>query len=228
MVGRIVYRQEKGREKPCRVSIGTLPVLNISLFDPPELPRGKLDRRLEKLERTLLSAGVNRVILPARFPYTGQLRYLRSIDLTPFYCAAADILVLKLLERRGVLPAQSRVALTANRLCPALIQAANALCREIRGIRIDLPGEEGERLAWDLQRQFGVPTVPCAAAVDVTLSFGGEGGDLRLWDRDFDLSGLRLKARGVELPPDEEAQVLALLWEQGRLRREDLWVADEA
>ncbi len=226
MVGQIIYRQEKGREKPCWKTVCTLPVLTISLFEQPGLSPKRLDKRLERLERIFLDAGVNRVILSSQFPHTERLRYVRAISVVPFYRAAADILVLKLLERRGILPRQSRVALTAQRPCPELIQTANSLCRSVREVRIDLPGGEGERLARSLQRQFGVPVVPPGVPVDVTLSFGGGAGDLQLWEEEFSLSGLRLKADGVEPPAEIEQQVLALLWERGRLKRDDLQVTD--
>ena len=226
MVGRIIYRCEKGRERSFRENLFGLPVLNLFLFDLPGSSKKRLERRLEKIELTCYKERVKRVLLPERFPYTQRLSWLQPVSTVTFYRAVADVLVIKLLERKGISPPQSRVALSAPRACPELLHTARSLCRSVREIRIDIPGEEGERVAQELQRQFGVPVVPPDVPADVTLSFGGETGDLQLWEEKANLSGLRLRAHGMDIPDEVEQQVLALLWERGRLKRDELWVED--
>ena len=98
----------------------------------------------------------------------------------------------------------------------------------MRGLLIDAPG--GEDYARYLQAKFGLPVTPPAAGADVTVAFGSGGGR---WGRRVELyeggmlGGLTLTAEGVELPPDCEQQVLALLWERGEVGRGELRVRRE-
>ena len=69
MIGRIIYRREKGRAQPAEERLCGLSVLDLFLFEPPELPTKKLDKRLGKLERTFRKAEISRVIVPEHFPY---------------------------------------------------------------------------------------------------------------------------------------------------------------
>lgn len=223
MVGQILYRREKGKEKPSRRDYGWFQVPAATLFDPPGLSDRRLEKRLERLERLLCAAGVDRVILPDDFPYREKLRRVRPVSPLPLYRAAADLLVLGLLEKRGIPPLRSRVALSAPGPCRELTCAAYRLCASVREVRIDIPGETGERLRRQLQEHFGVPVIPPGLPADVTLSFGGAAGDLRLCGERPELAGLRLRAEGIDLPEGSQ-QLLTLLWERGFIRREALRV----
>lgn len=220
MVGQIVYRREKGRAGPEFAEVGRLTLLRWTLYEPPGLPRRRLERRLRRAERALLKAGAGRVLLPEGFPYAAMLRGLRPVDPLPFWRAAADKLALRALERAGVSPRKGRVALSAPRLCPELRQAAERLCPQVKGLVIDVPGVGQDYARW-LHLRYGLPVSPPSAGAEVTVAFGPGGGRwgtaLELWGARPDLAGLTVSAPGLGLPEDCAAQVLALLWEQGGL-----------
>ena len=228
MVGRIKYLREKGRGSGEIESLCGLTILNLTLYEPPGLPPKRLARRLERLERTFRKAGVSRVMLSEGFPHAKRLRGLRPVSPLNFYRAIADLLAVEWLELHGISPEQGRVALAGNRLCPELEETARRLCSRVRAVRIDVPGEEGELFARLLQREWGLPVTPPGKSVDVTLSFGGGAGELSLWGDEPDLGGLTLWAEGLDLSAGWEEQLMALLWERGSLRREDIRVSNSA
>ena len=225
MVGELICLEEKGRGRLERVRLGPLPAVRWTLYAPEGLADWRLRRRLRRAERELLRAGAGRVVLGADFPYGDRLALLRTIDPVPVWRAAADVLALGALAAQGVAPAQGRVALSAPRLCPELERTAERLCPKVRGLVIDVPG--GTDYARYLQAKFGLPVTPPAAGADVTAAFGPRGGRWG-WRLELhgqtDLGGLAVSAEGMDLPPDCAGQVLALLWEQGEVRREGLCV----
>lgn len=225
MVGLVRCVGERGRSRPAVERWGGMELLAAALYAPEGLPERRLERRLETLERTLRRAGVRRVVLPAAFPYAGRLRGLESVEPLALYREAADVLALGWLAGRGIPPERGRVALAGPRLCPELRQAAERLCRRVREVRVDAPG--GEDYARALQREYGVPVVPPAAPADVTVAFGptAQAAALRLYGGAPCLGGLRLTGEGLDLPPELEGPLLALLWERGSLRRERLRAA---
>ncbi len=226
MVGQLVCVRAKGRGGAQRVELGPLAAVRWTLYAPVGLAPWRLRRRLRKAERALARAGAGRVVLGADFPYRDRLALLRPVDPLPMLRACADVLALGALAAEGVPPRRGRVALSAPRLCPELTGAAGRLCPRVRGLVIDAPG--GEDYARYLQARFGLPVSPLSAGADVTAAFGPGGGR---WGRSVELyeggslGGLTLRARGVELPEGCGDQVLALLWERGEVRREDLTVA---
>ena len=163
------------------------------------------------------------MVLAENFPYGALLTALRPVDVLPLRRGCADVLALGALEAAGVSPGRGRVALSAPRLCPELEGAAERLCPQVRGLLIDAPG--GGEYARYLQARFGLPVRPASAGADVTLAFGPGGGR---WGRCAELyeggklGGLALELEGEEFPEDCAEQVLALLWEQGQLERENL------
>ena len=228
MVGQIVYRREKGRGRPEFVELGRLMVLRWTLYEPPGLPRWRLEWRLRRAEGALLKAGAGRVLLPEGFPYAAMLRGLKPVDSLPFWRAVADRLALRALERAGVKPQRGRVALSAPRLCPELRQAAERLCPAVKGLVIDVPGVGQDYARW-LHLRFGLPVSPPSAGAEVTVAFGPGGGRwgtaLELYGERPDLAGLTVSAPGMDLPEEGASQVLALLWEQGAVDRETLVIA---
>ncbi len=226
MVGVVRYSGEKGKTPPRILHICGMPLLEVTLHVPPGLWPRRLERRLKRLERTLRQAEVGRVILPEQFPY--ELRQVKPVECLPMYRALADVLVLEWMRERKIPAGEGRVALTAPRLCPELEGTAQRLCARVREVRIDVPGGEGEWLARRLHREFGVPVLPAMALVDATVSFGPERGDLRLWGELPQCAGLKLRAEGAELPAELEQPLLALLWERGQVRREDIYAVKTA
>ncbi len=218
MVGQIKFCGERGRSRGEVETIGGLSVLTCGLYD-----RGKgTERRLRRLEQLFRRAEVTRVILPDGFPHRDRLELMRPVDPMPLYRGAADLLVLKVLERKGVPPQTALAALSAPSLSPELCAAARNLCRSVRRLRIDVPGEEGEAFSYRLHREFGIPILPSTAPVDASAAFGDTGAtsDLRLYGQ----SGIRLRAEGLDLPEEIEQPVLQLLWERGIIKREQLQV----
>ena len=230
MVGRIVYRQEKGRSGLAVEYLGNLTLLTGVLRVPPGKPPRAAARRLARLERQMLRAGAGRVVLPEAFPYAALLTALRPVEVLPLYRAAADTLVLAALRRAGKPPEQGRVALSGPWLCPELERCAQRLCRAVRALRIQVPGE-GEAYARRLQRQWGLPVLPPDLPADVTAAFGPggpeQGSVLRLYGPRPETGGLRLWTHRLELPRDGGEQLLALLWESGAVKREDLTAVPE-
>ena len=226
MVGRIVYHREKGRGAVQVDYLGGLTILTASLYVPEGLSRRRINRRLARLEGQMVRAGVGRVVVPEDFPYPDRLTRVRPVETVPFYRAVADVLVMELLRGMGKRTEQGSVALCAPWLCPELRRTAQRLCPVVRTIRIDVP-EEGEEYARCLQRQYGLPVAPPEVAVDVTVAFGPcgreQGQVLRLYGEMPQLGRLRLRGQGLDLPGDCDQQLLALLWEMGAVRREDLY-----
>ena len=223
MVGQLVLTDKKGRFRLEQRALGPLPALRAAVYLPEGLAPWRMRRRLRRAERALVRAGVRRVVLAEDFPYGALLTALRPVDVLPLRRGCADVLALGALEAAGVSPRRGRVALSAPRLCPELERAAERLCPQVRGLLIDAPG--GGEYARYLQARFGLPIRPASAGADVTLAFGPGGGR---WGRcaelyeGGELGGLALELEGEELPEDCAEQVLALLWEQGKLERENL------
>ncbi len=223
MVGQLVWEASKGRGRLEEAVLGPLKVLRWTVRAPEGLAPWRLERRLRRAERALVRAGVGRVLLGRDFPWGDRLRRLRPVDPVLLWRGAADVLALGALDAAGVPRRRGRVALSAPRLCAELEAATERLCPQVRGLLIDAPG--GEEYARYLQAKFGLPVTPPSAGADVTAAFGPEGGR---WGRCVELyeggtlNGLELRAKGVELPPDCAGQVLALLWERGEVRREEL------
>ena len=228
MVGRIKYVRGRGRLCSEIEYLYGLTLLSVTLCEPDGLRPRKLERRLEKAERIFRTAEVARVILPSGFPHADGLKQVQPVETLTFYRCMADLLALDLLARRGIDPRSAKVALAGPRLCPELCDAAKRLCRTVREVRIDVPGEDGELFSQLLQREFGLPVLPRTAAADVTVSFGPAvpAADLDLWGKEPGLNGVRLRAKGLELPPEIEQPVLALLWERGSLRRDGVDVVN--
>lgn len=207
------------------VGLGPLAALRWTVYVPEGLAGWRLERRLRKAERTLVRAGAGRVILGPDFPWADRLRLLRPVDALPMLRACADALALGALEAEGMDARRGKVALSAPRLCPELEGAAERLCPHVRGLLIDAPG--GEDYARYLQAKYGLPVTPRAAGADVTAAFGPGGGR---WGRCVELyeggslDGLSLVLEGTQLPPDCADQVLAVLWEQGKVDRGTLRV----
>ena len=224
MVGRVKYLLGKGRSAPQIEYFHDLALLTVTLYQPEGIRQKTVERRLKQLKHTFQKTGVNRIIFPPDFPYAGCFAPIKPVDTLNFYRSAADLLVLGMLEKRGIPLTSARVALTAPRLCPELKEASRRLSRQVRELRIDVPGEEGVRFAQMLQRSCGLPVMPCTLPVDVTAAFGPSGrtSDLCLWGDRPHLGGLCLRAEGIDLSDDLEQPVLALLWEQGRLKREQI------
>ena len=152
---------------------------------------------------------------------------LRPVETEPFCQAMAVPLALAALRRARILRAQATVALAGPRVSRPLFAAAEALCPQVRRLVVDVPGEGEELAAW-LREEYGAAVLPPGTAADVTACFGPAGGEsggavLRLYGPAPQLDGLRLLPEEGTLPPGlAPLPLLALLWECGRLRPEQI------
>lgn len=221
MLGRIEYIQGKGRQQPALEEVCGIACAKGTLFEPEGLRPWRVRRRLQKLRRFFLDQGVRRVLFPGGFPYRSAFFEFGQVDPMPFYRGAADLLVLGSLRVRGIEPGRAVAALSAPRLCPELTAAAERLCPQVRGLLIDVPGD-GERYAAWLHRQYGLPVASHTRA-DVTAAFGPGGGRwgsvLHLYGARASLAEVEITVPGIDLPADCGEQVMAALWELGRLDR---------
>ena len=226
MTGELVCLREKGRGRLERAGLGPLEAVRWTVYAPEGLSERRLERRLRRAEWELCAADVGRVVLRAGFPYGDRLGWLRPVDPLPLWQGIADLLALAALDARGIPYRRGTVALSAPRMCIELERTAERLCPLVRGLLIDAPG--GEDYARYLQSQFGLPVTPPSAGAEVTAAFGPGGGRwgtaLELHGQ-ADLGGLTVTAEGVELPEDCRDQVLALLWERGEVKREQLKIS---
>lgn len=225
MTGLLSLVRGRGRLTPAEVEIGGVRLLSAALFVPPGCSGRRLERRLAALERTLLERGAGRVVTMPDFPYASRLTGLHPVEPVRLYQAAADVLILGWLARRGLQPERCAVVLEGPRLCWELTDCARRLCPRVRALGVDVPGA-GTDFARSLQARYGLPVLPAGAQADLRVAFGPcpGGAALRLYDPPV-LDGLRLTAPELSLPAALELQLLTLLWEEGRVRRGQLCAA---
>lgn len=225
-VGRLIWREEKGRGSSDLHYYGTLPVMTVTVCAPPSIGMWRKGRRMRRAVHALHQAGVRQVIWPKNCPWSLQEAGFAGIEVEALYQAQADRLALGALEGLGISPGEGRVALVAQRLTIPLQRTAQRLCPLVRGLLIQVPGEGEDYARW-LHGQYGLPVAPAAAGAEVTVAFSPGGPR---WGRclevygDCRLDGLRLTAPELDLPEDMEELLLAVLWERGAIRGEDLAV----
>ncbi|HJB56031.1 MAG TPA: hypothetical protein H9714_00575 [Candidatus Flavonifractor intestinipullorum] len=197
------------------------------------VPAGKAGRRpsrraLERGARRLRRAGCRRVLAAPGFPAWALLRAagLRPVDPGPLCAALAAPLALAWLAREGLAPERATVALAGGRVDRALFETAAALAPRVRALAVEVP-REGEALLRLLEREWGLPALEGArGGADLTLRFpgapAGTGAALDLSGTEAGLDGL-VPAGPEELPGTlERLPLLALLWEEGRLKKEEI------
>lgn len=189
------------------------------------LPPGDRWRRLAQGARLLTRHGIQSVVTAPGLASRGDLETLglAPVDPLPLCLAKAGDMVRFLL--REVPPRRRRVALRGDQVDRPAWRLAHALCQETGGLLLDFD-RGGEELARSLRTGYGAAPLPFGEAEpQVTVEFSPRGsqgdGVLRLWGRP-DLAGLTFRLPEA-LPPDLEGlPFLALLWEAGRIRKEDI------
>ena len=226
-VGRLIWREEGGRGSTELAYYGGLPVLTATVYAPPKMGRWRKARRMRKTVQAFARAGVRQVIWADNCPWQSREAGFTPVEVEELYQAQADRLALAGLEELGVPPGEGRVALVGSRLSIPLQRAAQRLCPQVKGLLLQVPGQGEDYARW-LYGQYGLPMAPAGAGADVTVAFspGGPrwGRSLEVYGR-CELDGLRLSAPQLELPPDTEQPLLAVLWERGALTGADLTVA---
>ena len=164
--------------------------------------------------RALRRRGIRYAIVPPEYAAEAAKWAIRSVDPWPVRQMAG----LRLLEgRRGTL-----AALRAPRLSPAVEEAAVALCRGFRYLRVSIP--DGEALAYGLLRRFGVGGAPPGAAA-LTVSFGGAPeaeGELCLGEdcTRYQAAAYAPVAGLGPLPQSEP--LLYVLWQAGAVKGDEI------
>lgn len=214
-----------------REEILGLPLLRAEVPGRPELGGRALRRKLYRAAERLWGQGISRVLVPPEFPHRLWEPLcragLRGVEVEPLCQAVAAKLILKALERRGLIPARSTVCLAGEGAGGALQRTAQELARSVGRLAFDA-GEQGRRLTDWLGREFGLPRIePGSLRPDLTVAFAPQKephpADLRLYGQTPDLGGLRLTAAERSLPADAaELPLLAALWESGRLREREI------
>lgn len=223
MLGRVVLLPTPGKVRTEPEVIAGLPLLRADLCLPENISERRLRRQLGRLRKALLCQGVRRAVFPDGFPYINALPDLIPVKPLPLYRAAAHLLLLADLRRKGIPPARASVRLSAPALYPELAAAAERLCPEVRRLIIDAPG--GGELAARLYRSYGIPVTPDGPA-DACAAFGPVKAEspvaLRLYGKTPELRGLALVAPELTLPEDCAQSLLSALWECGRVNFQQL------
>ncbi|MBM6924327.1 hypothetical protein [Pseudoflavonifractor phocaeensis] len=189
----------------------------------------RLLRQVRRGAAALVRAGTRRVLTAEDFPYWEVLEGagLRPVEPETFTQTLAEPLTLAALTWRDKAPERAAVLLTAPRVTPALVQAAELLCPRVRRLAVDA-GEAGEELAQWLRLEFGAGVEPPdGMCPDISLAFGpgcaGGGVTFRLYGPRPDLAGFVPVVRGARLPAGlARLPLLALLWEAGQLDTEQV------
>lgn len=221
MLGQLIMTP-RGRGRPEAVRLYGLPIL-----------RSETDRsgfwgnhRLRRAGRALRRAGVVRVLAPGDLLPLLEGLGLRRVDPAPFVRAQSAPLALTALERLGLAPDRSAVALRGLRADRDMIRTAEELCPKVRGLIIDAP-RGGRELALRLRREYGIPILPEGERGQAALIFQAgcprrEEVSLELFGPLPRLAGLTLTVPGLEEGDREDLSLLTALWEGGRLRPEDV------
>ena len=184
--------------------------------------------RLRRAARGLRRGGVLRVLTPPDFDSWPALAGcgLRPVETERFVRAQSVSLALAALQRQGLVPGRSTVALRGLRADRDMARTAAALCPLVRGLVIDAPRGGGELALW-LRREFGVPILPEGERGHAALAFQEgcpipEEDPLELWGPRPRLAGLRLSAPELKETDRERLPLLAALWEGGKLAPKDI------
>jgi hypothetical protein len=186
------------------------------------------ERRLLRAGRALRRDGAIRTLTPKGFDRWDLLRDcgLAPVDPVCFLRAQSLPLTLELLERQGIAPNRSTVALRGPRVDQEMTREAVRLCANVRRLIIAAPRGGAELAHW-LRWEFGIPILPAQERGDAALCFGPAEGErevhaLELYGTQPDLCGLTLSAHGLEAEDREDLSILSILWEAGKLGPEAL------
>ena len=132
-------------------------ILQAEIARGEKTPETILHRRILAAEKKLARKGVERVILPAYFPFSQTLSKfgLRPVSTLPLRkCLAADW-VRAALEEKGIAPGSARVAVCADHLTADVVRTITELSLRHRYVMVAVP-YGGEELCRRLRREYGV------------------------------------------------------------------------
>lgn len=157
MFGYIVCGDFPRRPQLSEVRLLGARFLSLSMAQPRH-PNSIISRRRALLAaRRMVGEGVRRAVFPLDFPYTSLFirQGILPVDPLPLRRALAPLLVRRDLERLGIAPTQAVLALSGDRLTPALADAVRTLSMSFRYVLLDVPSG-AEELARSLRRGYGI------------------------------------------------------------------------
>lgn len=184
------------------------------------------DRRLRRAAQGLRRGGALRVLASHDLlPMLKDLG-LRQVDPELFVRAQSVPLALTALERQGLCPGRTALALRGLRADRDMARTAAQLCPQVRGLIIDAPRGGNELAQW-LRQEYGVPVLPPWERGQAALTFQQgcsppEETVLELWGPRPQLAGLSLTAPGLAEDDRADLPLLAALWEGGKLGPKDI------
>lgn len=221
LLGQLILKPH-GRGEPKAARLYGLPVLR------SEVDRSGFwgERRLRRAGQALRREGVRRVLAPEALLPLLEALGLRRVDPESFVRAQSATLALAALERQGLAPDRSVVALRGRRTDRDFLRTAEELCPQVRSLIIDAP-QGGKELARWLRQEYGIPILPEGERGQVALVFQAgcprwEEVSLELFGSQPRLAGLTLTVPELEEGDREDLSLLTALWEGGRLRPEDI------
>jgi len=162
MVGLLLWKEERGKKRERTVTVRERSILHVrfqcaEILRTEKTPEVVLRRRVSAAVKRLRKLGASRVVLPREFTCWRELEQggLHPVSTLPLRQALAADWVGWLLNRQGVSPAGSRVAVAADRLTGEVVRTVTELALRHRYILLDLT-YGGEELCRQLRRGYGV------------------------------------------------------------------------
>lgn len=201
-------------------------------------PEFLLFPRLKKAARELHRRGIGRAVFPSDFSYGALFeRYgVLPVEVMPLFRALAPELAWSAVRVQGLGLASARIAVCGDRLTSELAWTVTQLCMRSRYILLAVPDRDGA-FCRKLRREYGAALVQTEdadqiAGADACILFSPRKNlrtchmVLRLY-RAAPLPpvSLRLMEEQVRIPPEcDSMQMLAVLYEAGVIRREQISV----
>ena len=234
MFGYIVY--ESGER---RGGLGARNLLGVRVMEAAVPGRRQLYGALaaRRLAAAMARGGVRQAVFPREFPFAQAFwkRGVLPVDTLPLYQALAGRAVKEALGELGLSPAETTVAVTAERLTGGVEELVTELCMMVRYVLLQIP-RGGEDLCRRLKGEYGVSVrlrpgrrqleeadVLVELAPPPEMTFRGSLA-LPLYDgeRVVERSGVRLSlppAMAQVAPGCREDQLLAVLYRCGVLQK---------
>jgi len=220
MVGYLYETDKRAwRLKPQPLLLHTLPLAAVGI------PGGDRDKALRRAVKALSGVGVRRCLTPPGFGDWDVLTALGLSPVDPLPLCRAMAAELALFCLNDIPFRRRRVALRG-RDALAAYSLAQTLCPQVGALLLDFDRGE-EELGKTLRETYGAAPLhlgqgpPPQLSVELSPRPPWAGQTLRLWGTP-DLDGIELTV-DFSLPPQvEPLPFLALLWETGRLKREEI------
>lgn len=185
-------------------------------------------RQIARAALRLRARGCRRAVAPPGFGQWDAVQAggLAQVDLGPMCQSLAAPLALRCLALWGIPADRAVVALRGRRVNRWLFETAGALCPLVRNLVL-AADDGGEDLTRWLEGEYGLPGLRDPAQAHLCLHFSvpvqppGEE-DLVLCGPAPVLGPVALRCRRVEHPGIDPLALLGLLWEEGKVKGEEI------